>query len=47
VVCLFSSLKIESAMPRTLHPRRPGEGQDPYAVARVRRDAGRRLSCND
>jgi hypothetical protein len=28
---------------RTLHPRRPGEGQDPYAAARMWRDAGRRL----
>src|SRR5271156_6866366 len=28
---------------RTLYPRRPGEGQDPYAVTRVGRDAGQRL----
>src|SRR5580700_9095974 len=46
--CVFSrSLKIESGMVRTPHQRRPGEGQDPYAVARVWRDAGRGLSRND
>ena len=44
---LFSSLKIESGMVRTLHPRRPGEDQDSYAVAPMLRHAVRRLSCND
>ena len=48
--CVFSSsLKIESGTLRTLypHPRRPGESQDPYAVAHVWSDAGQRLSCNN
>ena len=42
-VCFLGCLKIESGMARTLHPRRPGESQDPYAVMHVWRGAGRWL----
>jgi superfamily I DNA and/or RNA helicase len=54
LIVLFSSMGSDDILVspttkrlrRTLHPRRPGEGQDPYAVSAMLRDAVRRPSRN-